>query len=196
MTLMLIQRRKVRPRAASQQGLSLITTLLFMVSALVLGVSVMGVNVMQERIIGNTRDKSLALQAAEAALRDAERDIRLTVTPATNFTDACLSGLCTAPTLRTTISPLPVDKQAGFSWTNPANVRTYGQFTASAALPSVSAQPVYVVERIGDMGTPAGQSMGMGINPQAPGVALRITARATGARPETVVILQSIFALR
>jgi len=192
----IIHRRKGGPRAASQQGLSLITTLLFMVSALVLGVSVMSVNVMQERIIGNTRDKSLAFQAAEAALRDAERDIRLTITPSTNFTDGCLTGLCTAPTLRSTISPLPVDKQAGFSWTSAATVRTYGQFTASTALPSVSAQPVYVIERIGDMGTPAGQSMGMGINPQAPGAAFRITARATGARPETVVILQSIFALR
>ena len=189
-------RRNFAPRAASQQGFSLIMTMLFMVSALVLGVSVMGVNVMQERIIGNTRDKNLALQAAEAALRDAERDIRLTVTPATAFTDSCLSGLCTAPTLRTTISPLPVDKQTGFSWSNAANVRTYGQFTASTALPTVSSQPVYVIERIGDMGTPVGQSMGMGINPQAPGAAFRITARATGARPETVVILQSIFALR
>lgn len=191
-----IHRRSVRPRARSQQGLSLITTLLFMVSALVLGVSVMGVNVMQERIIGNTRDKALAFQAAEAALRDAERDIRLSITPATNFTDTCISGLCTAPTLRTTISPLPVDKQAGFSWATTATVRTYGQYTAAPAFPSVSSQPVYVIERIGDMGIPVGQSMIIGLQPQAPGTAFRITAKGTGARPETVVILQSIFALR
>lgn len=195
MTVMKL-RRNFAPGAASQQGFSLIMTMLFMVSALVLGVSVMGVNVMQERIIGNTRDKNLALQAAEAALRDAERDIRLSITPATDFRDDCLAGLCSAPSFRSPISALPVDRQVGFSWTSAANVRTYGQFTASAALPSVSAQPVYVIERIGDMGMAVGQSMGMGINPQAPGTAFRITTRATGARPETVVILQSIFALR
>ena len=52
-------------RARSQRGLSLITTLLFMVAALVLGVSVMGVNVMQERIIGNTKDRDFALLGPE-----------------------------------------------------------------------------------------------------------------------------------
>ena len=60
---------------SAQHGLSLVTTLLFMVAALMLGVSVLSVNVMQERTIGNTKDRDLALQAAEAALRDAERDL-------------------------------------------------------------------------------------------------------------------------
>ena len=62
-TLALRHRRNAR----SQRGLSLVTTLLFTVAALVLGVSVMSVNVMQERIIGNTKDRDFALQAAEAA---------------------------------------------------------------------------------------------------------------------------------
>lgn len=190
-----IQRRRARPNAHSQRGLSLVTTLLFTVAALVLGVSVLGVNVMQERIIGNTRDRSLALQAAEAALRDAEIDIQLTVTPATAFSDACLAGLCTAPTLRSPISPLPVDKQIGFDWATTAKVRTYGQYSAAPALPDILA-PVYVIEYIGDLGTPIGGSISKGFKSSAPGPAYRITARATGARPETVVILQSIFALR
>ena len=190
-----IRTRRAVPSAHSQRGLSLVMTLLFTVAALVLGVSVMGVNVMQERIIGNTRDRNLALQAAEAALRDAETDIQLSVTPATAFTDNCLAGFCTAPTLRTPISPLPVDKQAGFDWSTAANVRTYGQYTTAPALPDIL-PPVYVVEYIGDLGIPPGWGSGGGLKPSTPGPAYRITARATGARPETVVILQSIFALR
>ena len=188
--------RRLPDSRRSQQGMSLVMTLMFTVSALVLGVSVMGVNVMQERIIGNTKDRDLALQAAEAALRDAEQDIQVSIKPTTVFNDDCKDGLCTPPTLRAVVSPLPVEKQVGFDWATVANVRTYGQFTALPALPAVIAQPVYVIERIGDIGIPTGQSMVIGATPVAPGTAYRITARANGARAETVVTLQSIFALR
>ncbi len=183
--------------ARSQQGLSLVTTLLFTVAALVLGVSVMGVNVMQERIIGNTKDRDFALQAAEAALREAEQDIVLNVTAATAFTSACTNGLCTAPTLRSPIpaaGSLPVDKQIGFDWATAANLRTYGQFTTAPALPDVPQAPVYVIENIGKLGTPSGESETIGTEAGKARDAYRITARATGARPETNVLLQSIYA--
>ena len=180
----------------TERGFSLITTLLFMLCALVLGVSVMGVNVMQERIIGNTKDRDLALQAAEAALRDAEADIASNVNPSTAFTDDCALGLCTPPTIRASVSPLPVEKQAGFSWASSAQVRAYGQYTGASALPGLSAQPLYVIEKLGNLGTPAGESVVLGAEPVAPGVGYRITARASGARPETIAFLQSIYALR
>lgn len=190
----LLQRRR---SAHSQRGLSLVTTLLFTVAALVLGVSVMSVNVMQERIIGNTKDRDFALQAAEATLRDAEQDIALNVSANSAFTSACTNGLCTAPTLRSPVpqeGSLPVDKQPGFSWSNAATVRTYGQFTGAAALPGVPQAPVYVIENIGKLGTPSGESVTMGTEPPKVRDGYRITTRATGARAETNVLLQSIYA--
>ena len=180
----------------AQQGISLVMTLLFMVSALVLGISVMSVGVMQERILGNSKDRDLAFQAAEAALREAEADIVKNITDASAFVDTCASGLCTAPTLRATVSPLPVDQQAGFDWAVAGNVRTYGQYTTALALPSVTVQPVYVIEKLGNLGTPAGESLVLGSAPVSPGVAYRITARATGARSETAVTLQTVYATR
>ena len=188
--------RLTAARRRAQRGFSLVTTLMFMIAALVLGVSVMGVNVMQERIIGNTKDRDLALQAAEAALRDAEVDIAANISATTVFANNCTAGLCTPPTQRTVVSPLPVDQQAGFDWATSAQVRKYGQFTAAAALPGLASQPVYVIEKLGYLGTPSGESMGIGAEPSAPGVGYRITARATGARAETVVTLQSIYATR
>ena len=191
--------RQRRRRAVSQRGLSLVTTLLFTVAALVLGVSVMGVNVMQERIIGNTKDRDFAFQAAEAALRDAEQDIAANVKSDTAFTDACTNGLCTAPTLRSPIpvtGALPVDKQPGFSWAAAGNVRTYGQYTAATALPGVAQPPAYVIEKIGNLGTPSGESMTIGTAAATAGVGYRVTARAIGARTETNVFLQSIYATR
>lgn len=62
-------------------GAILIVTLLFLVVLTMLGVTAMTGTTMEERMAGNTRDASLALQAAESALRDARRDIsRIPVT--------------------------------------------------------------------------------------------------------------------
>ena len=180
--------------------MSLVTTLLFMVAALMLGVSVLSVNVMQERVIGNTKDRDLAFQAAEAALRDAERDLLLNVNADTVFSAACTNGLCTPPSQRTVPLSVPVhDAAAGFDWGNDNQVRKYGQYTTAAIFPSVkpTAQPRYVIEKLGPLGTPPGESLTrIGLEPSAPAYGYRITAQATGARDETVVILQSIYTKR
>ncbi len=179
-----------------QHGVSLITTLLFTVAALLLGVSVMGINVMQERMVGNSRDRDLAFQAAEAALRDAELDVNVNVADDTPFVDTCDAGLCTAPSQRTlpsALQALPVEQQPGFDWDSTANTRRYGAYTNFTAFPNVSTQPVYVIERLGTMAMPPGESLVLGDEASVPRRAYRITARATGARPETVVTLQSIY---
>lgn len=56
-------------------GAILIVTLLFLVILTMLGITAMTGTTMEERMAGNTRDSAIALQAAEAALRDARRDI-------------------------------------------------------------------------------------------------------------------------
>jgi type IV pilus assembly protein PilX len=183
-----------------QRGLSLVTTLVLMLATLGLGVAVMSVNAMEERMIANTKDRDLALQAAEAALRDGEQDVANNVNPATAFSNACASGLCTPPSQRDSLGALASlavdDARLGFDWTVDANVRRYGQYTGAAPFPSVIQQPRYVIEKFSYLGTPAGESVVLGAEPVAPGVGYRITARAVGARPETVVVLQSIYATR
>jgi len=176
----------------AQRGLSLITALLFMVAALILGVSVVGINAMQERMIGNSKDRDLAMQAAEAALRDAEVDISRNLGVTSIFSNDCTLGLCTPPSQRGPASPLPVHEQPGFSWADAARVRGYGQYTAAEAFPKVARAPVYVIEKLGSMGVPPGESE---LDPSGGAVrtAYRITARATGAREDTVVMLQSIY---
>jgi type IV pilus assembly protein PilX len=187
-------------RRAHQRGVSLVTTLVLMLATLGLGVAVMGVNAMEERMIANTKDRDLALQAAEAALRDAEQDVASNVSPATAFSDSCAGGLCTPPSQREGIgalASLPVeDARLGFDWSAAATVRSYGQHTGAAPYPGVAEQPRYVIEKFSYLGTPAGESVVLGAEPVAPGVGYRITARAVGARSETVVLLQSIYATR
>jgi type IV pilus assembly protein PilX len=184
-------------RISAQRGISLITTLLFMVAALMLGVSVLSVNVMQERTIGNTKDRDLALQAAEAALRDAERDL-IASGSSFVFTDACTDGLCVPPSQHATPSSLSIEQVV--DWTDDTKVRKYGQFSGGIKFPGIpdtdAAKPRYVIERVGDLGAPSGESMKLGVAPSATGTGYRITARAVGARPETVVILQSMYTVR
>jgi len=189
-------RMPLRTRSkASQRGFSLVTSLLLMLSVLLLGVASMGVNVMQERVIGNARDKDFALQAAEAALRDGEADVATNITAASAFAADCTGGLCIPPSQRTPANAKPVEQQVGWDWNNAAKVRRLGQITGAPAFPgaSASAPPVYVVERLGVLGMPSGESMKAG---STPGWAFRITARAIGARPETETILQSIYTTR
>ena len=184
-------------RSMAQRGISLITTLLFMVAALMLGVSVLSVNVMQERTIGNTKDRDLALQAAEAALRDAESDLRASVSTFV-FTEACTGGLCIPPSQRVTPSSQSVDQL--IDWTDDTKVRKYGQFSGGIKFPGIpdtdAAKPRYVIEKVGNLGAPSGESMKLGVAPSTTGTGYRITARAIGSRPETVVILQSMYTVR
>ncbi len=197
-----MKRGSLRPTRSAhrQRGLSLVTTMVLMLATLGLGVAVMGVNAMEERMIANTKDRDLALQAAEAALRDGEQDVSINVSPTSVFTDACASGLCTPPAQRDAMgsrASLPVtDPLLGFDWAANGMVRQYGQYTGAPQFPSVSQQPRYVIEKFSYLGTPAGESVVLGSEPVAPGVGYRITARGVGARPETVVVLQSIYATR
>jgi type IV pilus assembly protein PilX len=171
-----------------QRGVALLTGLIFMVILTLLGITAARMAGLEERMSGNMRDRSLAMQAAEMALRDAERDILgaaagSTRSPAisgiTNFVAACTNGLC-------------YNGVAGYAspvWTT-ANYMTaapsveYGANTPAAPgdIPGVSAAPRYLIE---------------GIRKAPPGFEeafyYRITVRAQGANPNTVVWLQEIF---
>ena len=59
-----------------EQGFSLITTLVLLVIASLLGVAASQLVLMSERSSRYDRDRLIAFQAAEAALLDAEMDIR------------------------------------------------------------------------------------------------------------------------
>lgn len=59
----------------SQRGSTLIVALVFLMILTMLGVTVAGNNVLQERMAGNTRQRDLAFQAAEHALKAADTTI-------------------------------------------------------------------------------------------------------------------------
>ncbi|MGH8467248.1 MAG: pilus assembly PilX family protein [Pseudomonas sp.] len=58
-----------------QRGVSLVLVLILLVVMSILGIAVLRSSAMQERMTANLRDRSLAFQAAETALRFAQEDV-------------------------------------------------------------------------------------------------------------------------
>lgn len=164
-----------------QSGTALVVAMLFLVILGMLGVTTMTATTLEERMAGNTRDRDVAMQAAEAALRDAERDLTAppggrTVT-VVMFIPACTGALCT--------EGAPVLTNIG----DTSKSAFLGQFTGELAMmqgPAV--QPRYIVELLNTLPPqvpvpPAGQQVRD----------FRITAKGFGRNTDTVVILQTVF---
>lgn len=185
-----------RIRPVNQRGATLITGLIFLVVLTLIGVTAARMSSLEERMAGNLRDRSLAMQAAELALRDAERDIlgqgnrSPAISGITGFAPLC--GAATAGVVND--NGLCYNGVAGYSpplWSNVANMTNversvgYGQFSGAAGIPGLSAQPRYIIE---GMQKYCWRQCEATLTP-----GYRITVRAQGINPNTVVWLQEIF---
>jgi type IV pilus assembly protein PilX len=179
------------PHPRGESGASLIVALLFLLVLTVLGLAVMRATTIEVRIVGFEQDRNLAFEAAEAALRDAERDLTLngidTDAPWEPDCSGGGGGLCRPAN---TATPL----WESIAWTD-ANSRRYGTRTGIGAYPvNVSAVPRYMIEILPDLPPPIGSSMIPGARASTTGgTAYRITAVGWGRNDETRTMLQSVF---
>ncbi len=185
-------------KPAPTAGFSLLAILLLMLVLSMLTMGAMNSSIVQERMVGNARDRHVALQAAEAALRDAEADIEANVDAGSGFAEGCAAGLCIPPS-DTANNPQSAPLWQTINW---ATTRAYGSRTGAAALlgpdnAALATQPRYFIERLPTLPPVAGESAGFGggwSNAPAPHArAYRITAQASGMRSATVVMLQSVY---
>lgn len=161
-----------------QHGAALITGLIFLVVLTMMGITAARMSMLEERMAGNLRDRALAMQAAEYTLRDAEQDILKSgrISGISNFVAACTDGLCyNGP------NGFPKPVWNTVSMTAAPSV-THGSFTGAQAIPLVSAQPRYLIEGMRKILPGGGETF-----------VYRITVRAQGMNPNTVVWLQEIF---
>ncbi|MDE2369679.1 MAG: pilus assembly protein [Burkholderiales bacterium] len=181
-------------RIRAERGVTLIAILLMMLALAFLGLGAMNSSVLQEHMAGNARDKNVAMQAAEAALRDAAADIEANLGTA-GFSYGCANGLCLPPSMPASgATSAPV--WTTLNWA--ANSRAYGSATGAAALVgpdnvALAAQPQYVIELLPQLIPGAGEGGCSTCAPSLTGQPYRITVRAFGARSSTVVILQSTY---
>lgn len=181
-----------RTSARSQRGASLFVALVMMIAITLIGIAGATISTSEERMARNARDTNIALQAADAALRDAEADIvtARAISGATLFSTSCDytggKGLCIPPSTGST--------QAWESHlTDPARSLAYGEMTgvpsfiAGTSSGGVSSPPRYLVEAIPDT---SGTSLKAGGSVR---YVYRITSVGYGALAGTEVLLQEFF---
>ena len=190
--------------AHKHRGFSLITTLILLVVVTILGVGAAQMVLQSEKSTRYERDSQIAFQAAEAALLDAEFDIRgpntsanqrvasFVTGSAVGFVDGCGTGstqrgLC-APSAA---GQKPVWYQVNFqNESSSAQTVKFGEFTGrslstgtSGIRPEIS--PRYIIEVIPDP-TP-------GSNATTKPTLYRVTAMGFGPRKSTQAVAQMIF---
>ncbi len=194
----LLTRQSLRRMRAGQRGVVLITGLLLLAVIVVAVVSVLSIGTLDERMAGNARNQTLAFQAAEAVIADAERrlglrpalglmpytagdpklkgkDDKLLVWPLKKplpFKDDCTGGFC---------SPLANVNPKTVNWND--TTKTLG-FAVTTPFPdgTLAAQPRYYVQLL-ELPQPNGRGQCSGL--------LRITARGVGQDPNAVVFIQA-----
>ena len=187
-------RREVIGRRDSERGASLLVGLIFLVILTMLGLMALRVATVEERMSGNSRDRSIAFQAAEAALRDAEHDVRCQkydgnaatakrtdigcISGMTGADSTCTNGLCCNLSGLVCIEPAtPVYSNASLSLSAAPSVQ-FGTYTSAPALTGVGAQPRYLIEPF------VRDSKNF----------YRVTARGFGLGTTTQVTLQEVYA--
>ena len=155
----------------------LIVALVLLLVLTVLGTASIRDTTMEERMAGNFRDRSVALEAAESALRTGEAGISSTTT----FDLMTFDG--TGGTYEVTSASTSVD---------PGTPSNYGPPISAAAL-LVNTGPEYYIEKLPAIALP-GSNLAIGTQNQPPKVHhYRVTAKGYGVSPNTEVILQSTY---
>ena len=178
-----------------QRGAALIVGLIMLLLLTLVGVAGMKDTMLQERMVGSTRDREVAQQAAEAALRDAEKTIAAAGSP------SAVSGAVVVANvggLNRKIGGQNVTEQK--YWLSDATWAAYGgnalTYTGIKRADGTTSVPVkYVIERLPSTYNPIPNTQNT--IPTDTSLDLitdyRITARAEGLSSNSVVILQSVY---
>jgi type IV pilus assembly protein PilX len=79
-----LQRRGMQPMSTRERGFSLIVSLMMLIVIIILGISGAQMAINEERGSRADRDRQIAFQAAEAAIKDAEQEIYGSSSPSCN----------------------------------------------------------------------------------------------------------------
>ncbi len=165
---------------AREKGAAMVIALVMLLVLTLLATASARMTLMEERMTGNTQDRNIAFQAAEASLRAGEAQAQLPVLP---VFDNNAAGLYE--------SALPgVDPHwSTVAWDSAADVLIYDELDdAPGQLADASAS--YIVEQLPPVPQP-GETLK--IKEVEDGTYYRVTSRGVGVGGNAVVTLQSTF---
>lgn len=195
--------KKLKFKSTKNQRGSVVMLSIIMLGVLsLLTISAYVSNITEERGAYNIKDRTVALQAAEAALRDASEYITSTVLAEDGFVEACSSdGLCLPSLTKKPLwERLEDEKNAG--WVSGEDVGPsvmYGSQTDKDPLDTldvlkegVSKQPRYFIEVLIQPNVESQKTLQYG-EQLATQYLYRVTAVGFGLNPTTRVKLQAVF---
>lgn len=167
---------KLLGQQSNERGAVLIAGLMLMLVLTLLGIAGMQSSALQEKMVGNQRDRDLAFQASEAALRDGESLLNNAALPLFNGSN----GLYGLPVAGAT------ERWQTLAWDGNDSRPASG-----ADLTKVAAQPRYIIESMPYTGPPGGSLEAD--TPVSDSAMYRVTARGVGGTNFAVVVLQSTY---
>ena len=167
---------RLHSQAFNQSGAVLIISLIMLLLLTLIATTGMQSTTLEEKMAGNMRDKDLAFQAAESAIKAAEAAL----TPPLATSDTGTGGLYSSASTLPTSSAILTDS---FWTSNPVATST----VTGTNLGNGIVTPVYIIQ---DMGVAdcVGGAVGSLLCKN-----YRITVRATGGSTNAVAILQSVY---
>ena len=175
-------------KVCRERGSVLVISLVILLVLTLLGIGGMSTTIMQEKMVGNTRERERAFQATEAALRDAEDDIQINIELETPFRPNCSGGYCEPASS----GPDVWENSSLVDWDSGANVIEYGSETATGAIvEGVGRQPGYIVERLQVVSV--GESLISSAPPSSGNQWYRITAQGYGRTQNARAMAQSVY---
>lgn len=175
--------------ARRQRGAILIVSLLMLLVMTLIGVTAVSTTTLEEKMAGNTRQRQLAFQAADSALRDAESWLNTNIKTVSQF-ETAFSGTpaelywVRQPRPGDTVRAVPMDIYDGYAW-GVGN----SQQPATAVHTGTQNPPRYVIEYMGRIGEPPLDYT----EPDNRRYAFRITAIGWGTNNGTTFTTQSTF---
>jgi type IV pilus assembly protein PilX len=172
---------KKNPNARSRQsGIAMVVALMMLLVLTIIGTAAARMTLMEERMTGNTQDRGIAFQAAEAALRDGEAFLQSPVLPDFEGDE----GL---------YQPADPDEDPLWrtvDWDDDDEVRVYdGLEDAPGAL--AEAESRYFIEQLPRVPTP-GEDLSAD-SPVDEASFFRVTARGTGVSGNAIATLQTTY---
>lgn len=199
---------------SAQRGAVLVIALIFLLLLTILAISASGRSLLQERMAGGLHNAQQATMAAQSALRGAEWKLWTSTSNVTSHLN-CGTGIFTDCYVYDPAHPITnvenFRTKPGWITAGSTEYKGYGgsvnytSFASTNQVGDLAENPRYIIEDLG-MELPPGVSSNLhetGTTGFSGGGAstttrhiYRITARATGASPNTVRVLESTFAAK
>ena len=164
----------------TQTGSALLISLVMLLLISLIAVGAMQSSILQERMSSNLQDREIALQAAESALREAERFLVVN-------NDETIS----TQTFTYEIAGVNVNNQSPPDWEDDPTQTASPVGALADDIAGVALQPNFYIEEMNQV-LQGGVSTELGV--EDPGTIIyRVTARGFGGTSETVVIVRSVY---